>query len=416
MQDDTDLDPALVRRLSRRALRPGVTDPGQGRAVLARHGGMTAGLPLAELASRYVVPESYAASAVPVVYARSAGQRPPAAGPAPSAPAGSRPVVPARPAPQAPDGPAASRPAPAAAGVRPGTPADSGARGPAPRTPAAPGTTGETPGDGRGTAVSPASRTGPGPWPGPSAPVTVAEPHGRRAAAPDTGRVPGRPLPGRAVSGAPQMPFATGRTTAPRPPEPRPAPSGPQPSGPSAAGPVLRPSPADSGRPAPADSAPAAPAVPQPAPPVSFPAVAARPAPVRYSRAPGAPRPAGTAPAEAVLARQPQTRPVGPMPLHGTGAGAPAAVTPGRPAPGVSGGPADGVPTGPPAPGPARTGSPVAAGRPGPAGHPTRTGHGTGRPDTAQAAAVDLGRLTDQVQRRIAQRMAVEAERRGGNR
>ncbi|MFC4584940.1 hypothetical protein [Sphaerisporangium corydalis] len=62
-------DPALVRRLERRALRPGVLDPAPAREILARHRGMMPHLPLAELAARRAAPESDGA-ATPVVYGK----------------------------------------------------------------------------------------------------------------------------------------------------------------------------------------------------------------------------------------------------------------------------------------------------------------------------------------------------------
>jgi hypothetical protein len=78
MEDGTAFDPALIRRLSRRALCPGMVDQGQVMAVLTRHRGMTAGLPLAEMASRYVDPmPQHPGSTVPIVYAHPAPPGPP---------------------------------------------------------------------------------------------------------------------------------------------------------------------------------------------------------------------------------------------------------------------------------------------------------------------------------------------------
>ncbi|GAA3812830.1 hypothetical protein GCM10022226_36890 [Sphaerisporangium flaviroseum] len=60
-------DPALVRRLGRRALRPGVIDPGPAREILARHRGMMPDLPLVERVARHAAPEPGDATP-PVVY------------------------------------------------------------------------------------------------------------------------------------------------------------------------------------------------------------------------------------------------------------------------------------------------------------------------------------------------------------
>jgi hypothetical protein len=128
MEQELPLDPALVRRLSRPAARPSVIDHGPVRALIARHRGMAVELPLADLVSRHTGSVSdLAASALPVVYAQPAPSPSTSdsdASEAPSSPAASSPVVPARagrwawsPLTSAPDsdsGPSEVRPGPSA--------------------------------------------------------------------------------------------------------------------------------------------------------------------------------------------------------------------------------------------------------------------------------------------------------------
>ncbi|MCX4910495.1 MULTISPECIES: hypothetical protein [Streptomyces] len=431
MHDDTTFAPTLVRRLSRRALRPGVTDPGQARAALTRHGDMTAGLPLAGLAARYVDPvPQHAGSTEPIVYARPAWSEPSgpsatgadAVGPGASVSAGSTPVVSARPATAPGEGPMASaRPA-----VRTG--ADVGNAGDAVRNPARPGTGGSpmrssspsvsspsvrgTPTIQRKVAAPPASparppaRAGSGPSPtlrvpgplakrgGPGAPgPTPADPSGptARAKPPVQGHGPVMAYLPSAKGRGPGAPVASRLAT----PSAHPGKDSEASVSASTTAPAVRPRPADDPH-----------RVPHA--PTAVPTVVAHRAPVSYSGPPGA-EPL-VAPAEVVSARQPQAQPVRTLSLAtagttphdrlspGTAAGAP-------PRPVVQG-PAHAVP-------PGHNGSGGFQDFQGSEGHTPRADHGTSQPPRPEAPQVDVAHITDQVHQRIVRRLAVEAERRG---
>ncbi|WP_371658250.1 hypothetical protein [Streptomyces sp. NBC_00280] len=432
MDDDTTFDPVLVHRLSRRALRPGVVDPGQARAVLTRHHGMTPALPLAESAARYADPVSHAGSTVPIVYGHPA---PPGqswsfvagadtAGPGSSARAGAMPVASARRASVSSDGPAVSaRTArPTAAETGPARTTDGPGIGGSPSSPAtSPAVTRATPMIQRkvdapsAPTTTPPSRAGSGPAPMPRVPGVPLASRGPLST-PGTAGASGPSMPGRAGPPVPSKPLASG-----------PATSGPATSGPVMAyvpsaprrGPVA---PAAPGRPAPPvlarpGSVASDPTVrpgsadgPHPAVHTPPPTVAAHPAPASYPATPGAQLPAGAAPTGVVAARQPQARPVRPLPLAVTQA----LTTPhDRPSPGTAARQATGVPSQPVLPGTAQHAHPGHPGHTDPAGHPPRADRGTEQPDPAEAAPVDVAHLADLVHRRIVRRLAVEAERRG---
>ncbi|WP_435210107.1 hypothetical protein [Streptomyces sp. bgisy034] len=402
MHDDTTFDSTLVNRLSRRALRPGVTDPGQARAALTRHGDMTAGLPLAELAARYVDPLPHDGATVPIVYARPAHaghagpSRPPATGaaaavPGSSASTGSMPVASARPVTAPADGPAL----PAHPAARPGTDADTAASA---RASAGPGTGGSS---ARAT-VSP-SVTGT-----PMIQRKVAAPQasrGRRAMR--GGPVPPAPAADRAGPSAPSKPLAQGNG-----PVMAYLPSFPgRRSGAPVAFPAAAPSAlagADFGataqvaRPGPVgDPHPASPTL------AAVPTVLAHPAPASYS---GPMSYSG--PAEAVAGRRPQVQPVRALPLATAGT-----ASHDRSSPGVAAGrQTTGAPPQPVVPGAARTAPPGhnVPGGPEDSGNPApRADRGTPQTPRPEAPQVDVAHITDQVHQRIVRRLAVEAERRG---
>ncbi|MGW3649405.1 hypothetical protein [Streptomyces sp. NPDC000878] len=446
MDDDTTFDPVLVHRLSRRALRPGVVDPGQARAVLTRHHGMTPALPLAESAARYADPVSHAGSTAPIVYGHpvptgqsgsSAGGAD-AAGPGSSAPAGSMPVASARRAPVSSDGPAVSaRTArPTAAETGPARTTDGPGIGGSPSRPAtSPAVTRATPMIQRKVAApsapttSPPSRAGSGPAPMPRVPgVPLAS--RRPLSTPGTAGASGPSMPGRAGPPVPSKPLASGPATsgpvmAYVPSAPRRGPVAPAAPGrhaqqaeaarraahqKAAAEPLLA-------RPGSGVSDPAVPSGsadgPHPAAHTPPPTVGAHPAPASYPATPGARLPVDAAPTEVVSARQPQAQPVRPLPLAVTQA----LTTPhDRPSPGTAARQATGVPSQPVLPGTAQhahPGHPGHSGHADPAGHPPRADRGTEQPDPAEAAPVDVAHLADLVHRRIVRRLAVEAERRG---
>ncbi|WP_416978239.1 hypothetical protein [Streptomyces sp. T028] len=419
MYDDTIFDPTLVHRLSRRALRPGVTDPGQARAALSRHGDMTAGLPLAELAARYVEPVPHAGATEPIVYARPAlpgPSGPPAAGADSAdlgspAPTRSAPVVSARPATAPGDG----RMAP----VRTGT--DAGGAGDAVRTRARPGTGG-----------SPMRSSSP---PSVKGTTTIQ----RKVAAPAA--TPARP-PARAGSGpspTPRVPGPSAKRGGPGAPGQAPAgPSGPtvrtKPPG-QGHGPVMayRPSAPGRGPGAPVASRPAAPsphpgeapeasastaapaARPRPAEdphrvppaPTAVPTVVAHRAPASYS-GPSAAGPLATAP-EPVTPRRPQAQPARTLPLATAGAAPHDRPSPGTPA----GWQAPGASQLPVLPGHPHTAAPAHTGSESLGSHPPRADRGTAPSPGPEAPQVDVAHITDQVHQRIMRRLAVEAERRG---
>lgn len=423
MHDDTTFDPTLVHRLSRRALRPGVTDPGQARAALTRHGDMTAGLPLAELAARYVDPVPHTGATEPIVYARPALPGPPAAGagaagPGSAAPAGSAPVVSARPASAPEDGPMASARPAARTGADVGnagnagdavpTPARPGSGGSLKRSSSAPSVKG-TPTIQRKAAAPPASPARP--------PAGAGSGH---APAP---RMPG-PLAKRGGTGAlgPAHADPSGPTARTKPPVQGhgpvmaylPAAPGRGPGAPVAshsAAPSAHP-----GRDPEASALTAAPAVrPRPADdphrvppaPTTVPTVVAHRAPTSYS-APSAPGPLA-APPEAVAPRRPQAQPAPTLPLAVAGA------TPhDRPSPGTAAGwQAPGAPPLPVLPGPPHTSAPAHTGSDSSGSHPPRADHGMSPSLRPEAPQVDVAHITDQVHQRIVRRLAVEAERRG---
>lgn len=428
MHDDTSFDPTLVHRLSRRALRPGVTDPGQARTVLTRHGDMTPGLPLAELPSRYVDPvPQHAGSTEPIVYARPASPGP--SGPSatgadavgPGAPAGSTPVVSARPATAPGDGPMAS----AHPAVRTGADVgNAGDAGDAVRTPARPGTGGSpmrsssspsvsspsvrgTPTIQRKVAAPPAAPARPpagagsGPSPTPRVPGPLAKRGGPGALGPapaDPSGPPARTKPhvqghGPVMAYLPSAPGhgpgapVTSRLAAPSA-RPRKDPEA------STAAPAVRPRPADDPHRVPSA-------------PTAVPTALPHRAPVSYSGTPGAEPLA--APTEVVSARRPRAQPVRTLPLATAGT-----ASHDRPSPGTAAGwQAAGVLPQPVPSGPAHTAAPALTGSESLGGHPQRADRGTSPSPRPEVPQVDVARITDQVHQRIVRRLAVEAERRG---
>lgn len=359
--DDTTFDPALVRRLSRRALRPGVVDPGRARAVLARHRGMTAGLPLAEVASRYVDPvPQHAGSTVPIVYAQ----------PAPPPPSG-------RPASAGPD---SATPGPGVGATGTGGPPARAATSPpvvraspliqrkvaAPPAPAHdPRASLGDPGDLTARAPTPPDRAGSVPPPRSAAlgPVVAYRPAASRGGGGDLA-IPGPAAPRNGVRTDSPVP-----TVVPRPgPDEGPLLAVPAPTAPAPTAPV-----------------PTAPVPTAPTPTAPTPSVVAHPAPRTYAEPP-----AGTAPPAVVSTWRPHARPGGDLPLVDLAtATAPAGRVP-----------------------------PGAAGRPAPEPHQPEPHQPARRPEPhrPEAAPVDVAHLADLVHHRIVRRLAVEAERRGSRR
>jgi hypothetical protein len=468
------LDPALLRRLWRRAARPGLARPWQAQAMLARHRRMVGGQPLAELLQRRaeILADGRAAWA-PIVYAR------PAAPPAPPAPPGAR--GPARPpatraaAPAGSDTPDATR-----AAVPAGSdPVNATRAGRPPRT--------DHPGAVReGAPPRPVVRaTAPraAPWP-PGSPPAAAPGTTPAAAGGATQVVQRRPA-------APATPPST--PIHPDPPDPR-SPGGTQAEAVATPGAVL-PGPAAAARVAPpelpavtrtADAGAAAPRDQGGAPPPAAPPAPARPVvePTRPARPPGAPAlvlvsaappsppapppggipPGGIPPGGIPPGRTPSSLPVvrpepgwdgdrnrpapwaadaqtgragapalpvvrehlGPAPGPNRAWAAPAGVPaplPLAPAPAAARGPA-GVPAAPMAPsaGPALRQPPPlgpgtrAAAGPVPAARGPEADRGRGlqpRPQRAVLAPVEIDRIADKVQRKLLHRLAIEGERRG---
>jgi hypothetical protein len=389
------LDPALLRRLWRRAERPGVARPWQAQATLARHRRMVDGLPLAELLQRRaeLLADPRVAWA-PIVYARPAVASgvsgpvqppatragvPPAAG-GPGRPPGTdhldaarvgtppRPVVratAARTMPRPPGSPPATTP------DRPIHPAP-----PAQRSPA-----------GVRTAVAATPGTVP---PGPAAAhLARPEPPAVTRTAPAGLAVPARAVvePVRPVvepAGTAHPPGAPGLVlvTAAAPSPPTSAADGIASDRMPAWLPVVRPEPGGNG------------GRPPPWPLDARTGRAGATLPVvreHFVRAPGS---NGAWPAAAGVAGP---LPLAPAPASGRGpAGIPgAAMTP-------SAGPAAPQPP-PPGPGTrAAAGAvPAARGRPEP------------RPQPAVLAPVEMDRIVDKVQRKLLHRLAIESERRG---
>ncbi|WP_327343100.1 hypothetical protein [Streptomyces europaeiscabiei] len=433
MHDDTSFDPTLVHRLSRRGLRPGVTDPGQARAVLTRHGDMTSGLPLTELASRYVDPVPHAGATAPIVYARQGPSGPPAAGAhmadrgAP-APAKAPPVARAHRATAA-DGLAMSARPTARSGADPAGP---GTGGPTARPTASPSLASAS-----ATGMPMIQRKVAAP---PAAPASA--PSRARSGPPLASRVPGGPgpaatasadRPGRSVQPKP-LAQAHGPVMAYRPSAPRRGP-GTQVEPAPATPPALDGTASTGTDSAGTHSSTSAPAVPSgrvlpvatphaatSVAPAAVPTVVAHPAPSSYPGPPGAASLA--APAEVVSARRPRPEPVSALPLAGNTA-APAPHH--RPSPGTAAGwQATGAPAtgGPPRPvvqgrthavPPGHDASEGVRGAEAGAGHPPRADRGTSPSQSPrpQAPPVDVAHITDQVHQRIVRRLAVEAERRG---
>ena len=381
------LDPALLRRLWRRAERPGLARPWQAQATLARHRRMVSGLPLAELLQRRaeILADGRAAWA-PIVYARPAA--PPAArgpdrglGRASATPA-APPAVRATAARTAPLGAAqVVQRTPAAPATPPGTPIHPG-------SPAKPPPRGVRAGE---TATPGAVPPGP-----PELPVAtrtahagLAPPHDRGGAPPPAGpSPPARPVV-EAVRTA-RQPGAPGLvlvTAAPLSP-----PGGIPPGRTPSSLPIVRPGPGRNGdgdRPAPwaadAETGRAGP----PAPPLVL---------EQVMRAPG---PNG---AWATPAGVPAPLPLAPTPAAARGpAGAPAAPM----APGA--GPAARRPP-PWGPGMPAAAGPVPAAR-GPQADGVRGLQA--RPQRAVLAPAEIDRIADKVQRRLLDRLAIERERRG---
>ncbi|MFY1651356.1 hypothetical protein ACN27J_10725 [Solwaraspora sp. WMMB762] len=415
--DDTPFDPALVHRLARPARRPGLIDLGQARSALTRHHAMPAGLPLAEVASRYVdvATQQHTGPTTPIVYARPA--LPPSAGHA--APLGALPTSPAAAPPNA--GP----PAPAHRG--PVTSARRPAADPAGGSPAAASGPVVLARPARPVAeLSPVwTATGPGiagrstqpvtPRPAAGRPLTIQ----RKAAAPAE--------PGAAPSPADQAQrSASIGPSGTRPAVPTGAPDAaagswtPAAAGPTAAGPadwtglIGVPGRMASGSHLTFRTPPTADHASRPA--------AGVPSTVGQ-------RPPAVPPAQVVTARQPAARPVPQLPLAVPSATGPQV----RSAPGAVGvSSATGVPYHPAVAGPvsAASGGP-GHGAPGHGGRgfgsrdggghlpggfgavPTRADRGAPQPPVQPAPQVDVGHVTAQVHGRIMRRLAVEAERRG---
>ncbi|WBB95253.1 MULTISPECIES: hypothetical protein [unclassified Solwaraspora] len=427
--DDTTFDAALVHRLSRPARRPGLVDLGQARSVLTRHHTMPAGLPLAEVAARYVdvAAQQHAGPAAPIVYARPAP--PPSVGPAP---VGARTAGPAARA-ATPAGTATVAAGPAPTETGPTAPVD-----PVPVVVARRPSVDDRPSvDGR-----PSGPAG-GPPVGASGPLVPARP----AAEPN----PVWTAAGSAVAGRPTPPVtslpAAGRPLTIQ----RKAVAATLSTGGPGAGPAGRPAstglaaatgaPGVTARPRP--TAVPGPAVTDPAdwseltgapgraasgPHLTFRVPAAPDRPARPAA--GVPsvarqRPPASAPVQVVTARPPAARPVPQLPLSAV-----AAVAPVHPVPGIVGVPSvAGRPSHPSMVGPARAatghravgaggrgpGAPDVGGqRPGaPVVDPPRPDRGVPQLPVQPAPRVDVGQVTEQVHGRIMRRLAVEAERRG---
>src|SRR5262245_16497318 len=463
------LDPALVRRLLRRAQRPGLCLPWQAQAILERHARMVGGLPLAELLQRRAeILADGRGSWAPIVYARPAAPpQPPATGPdAPSRSATSRPGGP-----------------PQSGATRPGGRPQSGATRPGGRPGASRPDAGR-PAPARREAPRPVVRATPAPAPAPAAPPPAGPPlpAGSAASAPASPQA----LPWREPAAPPPAgpdPLAPGRSWGG--PADAAAPALRVPDGPAAAPPGTTPSGTGTAGTAGGSQAPAA-AVP-PARPVVRPAA-------RTSRPPGAPSlvlvtaappvPPGTPPRAGVRpgaappAGTSSSRPVVRADPGGNGNGAAVALRPaagtgtwladpttlpvvrervvrapapgGAWPPGAPAGlpPAAAMPTGLPvaaavpaalplAPAPARgTGTaaevlaaggqavlqspPAAAGtRPPIAAQPAARGREAGRggpqarPQRVALARGEVDRIVDKVQRKLLHRLAIDAERRG---
>ncbi|MFY1637190.1 hypothetical protein ACN27F_28620 [Solwaraspora sp. WMMB335] len=451
MTDDTIFDPALVHRLSRPARRPGLVDLGQARSALTRHHVMTAGLPLAEIASRYVdvAARQHAGPAAPIVYARpvppppaeptaaATGPRPagpavgvfptgPGVGVSPTGPATAT-TGPASPVPTDAGPPAPAHPMPVAAARRAST---------ASTVPAAASvaqTSGETVFDGTVSGVPSADA------PGPVVPARPARPTAGLspmwiAAGPGVAGRGARSVTSRAVVGRPSAVHRTAAASATSPdpgsgppqahPGGRPVPTGPSPSAGvpgAAAGPWA---PGTAGRTA------AGPHLTFRTPPTPDHTIGlAAGVPVAAGR-----RPAPTAPAQVVAARRPAPGPVSQLPLAAPSVTA-AQVRTASGTAGVSSAP--GLSPYPTVAGPARaaaSGPGYAAAGPGgrgfggrgfgvrgfggqppggPRSDPPTADRAGPQPQPGPAARVDVGHVTDQVHDRIMRRLAVEAERRG---
>jgi hypothetical protein len=407
------LDPALLRRLRRRAERPGLVRPWQAQAMLARHRRMLGGLPLAELLLRRaeVLADERAAWA-PIVYARPAGPgRPPAT------PAGTL---------------GSSSPAAIGPGRPPRTDHLDAARAGTPPGPVL-----------RPTATRTAPRP-PGSPPAPSRAPTASDGaaqgvrRGPAAAAPSTPIHPGRPDPQlprgtRAEAVAASGPAAAARAGRPEPPvvaRPAPAPpAAPRDRGgappPAPTWPVVEPV-----RPARPPGAPGlvlvtAAATYQQAPPPggtppggtssSLPVV--QPAPGRpVPWAPAAQTRDGGRPALPVVSER-VTRAAGANRAWAAPAGVPASL-PLAPAAGVPAKAPSAAPAVPPPPPPPVPGTRAAAG-PVPAARGAEDGRERGRgarPQRVVLAPVEIDRVANKVQRKLLHRLAIEAERRGTSR
>jgi len=409
--DDTTFDPALVHRLSRPARRPGLIDLGQARSALTRHHTMPAGLPLAEVASRYVdvATQQHTGPTTPIVYARPAPP-PPAGHAAPTAALPTSPVA----------GPASAGP-PAPAHRRPVASA---------RRPAA------DPAGG-----SPAAASGPVVPARPASPAAELSPvwaaTGPGVAGRSTQPVPPRPAAGRPLTIQRKAAVSAEPGSAPSPARPAELPSFTWPAsiGPSATGPAV-PTGAPAAAAGPLTPTAAAPTAAGPAdwagligdpgrtasgPHLVFrtPLAADQASPAAAgSPSTGGQRSPAATPSQVVTARPPAARPAPQLPLAAPSAAGvpqhpPAGVGPMRAA---SVGPWHGA-TGHGATGHDGRGFGSRAGAgplPGSSGSvPTRADRGVPQPPAPPAAQVDVGQVTEQVHGRIMRQLAVEAERRG---
>ncbi|MDG4772197.1 hypothetical protein [Solwaraspora sp. WMMD792] len=405
MNDDTTFDPALVHRLSRPARRPGLIDLGQARSALTRHHTMPAGLPLAEVASRYVnlATQQHTGPTTPIVYARPAP--PPSAGHA--APAAALPTSPAA-------DPASAGP-PAPAHRRPVASARRSAADPA--------------------GGSPAAASGPVVPARPARPVAESSPvwaaTGPGVAGRSTQPVPPRPAAGRPLTIQRKAAVSAEPGSAPSPADQakRPASIGPSATGPAV--PTGAPA-ADAGPWTPTATAPTAagPAdwaglIGDPGRMASGPHLVFRTPPTADQAgwpAAGVPSTGGqrspaATPSQVVTARPPAARPAPQLPLAApSAAGVPQHPAGAGPMRAASGGPGHGA-TGHGATflGGRGVGSRDGAGPlPGSFGSgPTRADRGVPQPPAQPAPQVDVGQVTEQVHGRIMRRLAVEAERRG---
>jgi hypothetical protein len=385
------LDPALLRRLWRRAERPGVARPWQAQATLARHRRMVDGLPLAELLQRRgeLLADARVAWA-PIVYARPA--MPPGVH-GPVQPPATRAEVP----------PAAGGP-----GRPPGTDHMDAARAGTPPRPVVRPTAARTMPRPPGSppATTPDKPIHPGP-PAQRSPAAV-----QTAVAATPGTVP--PGPAAAHPTRPEPPAVT-RTAHAGPSVP--------------ARPVVEP--ARTAHPpgvpglvlvtaaAPSPRTPAADGIASDRMPASLPVVRHEPGGNRDRPAPWPlDARAGRAGAALPVVHEHLVRPLGSNGAWSAPAGVPGPL-PLAPAPASVRGPA-GIPgaamtpsAGPAAPQPspprpstraAAEAVPAARGRPEP------------RPQRAMLAPVEIDRVADKVQRKLLQRLAIEAERRGAAR